>query len=58
MGGWVRWQGSRPELLEGRIFLEGLGDRHATRGAEFVALEAAQTGKEGGKGKSSERRTL
>ena len=50
MGGWVRWQGSTPEHLEGRINLERLGDRHATLGAEVVPLEAAQTGKEGSQG--------
>ena len=43
VAGWVRWQGSRPERLQGRISLQGLGDRHGTRGAEVVAVEAAHT---------------
>ena len=47
MGGWVRWQGSRLELLEGGIALQGLGERHATLGAEVVAAEAAHTVKAG-----------
>ena len=55
MGGWVQWQGSIHERLEGRIFLEGLGDRHATLGAEVVAVEAAHTAKEVDKGQCSER---
>eukprot|EP00964_Phaeocystis_antarctica_P011152 scaffold6132_cov60-Phaeocystis_antarctica.AAC.2 len=55
MGRWVRWQGSRHERLEGLIFLEGLGDRHAARGAERVAVEAAHTAKAGEQGKGCER---
>ena len=55
MGGWVRWQGSRPEEREGRIALEGLGDRHALRGAELGEDEAAHTATEGGKGNCKER---
>ena len=55
MGGWVRWQGSRPEVREGRIALQGLGERHAFRGAELVLAEAAHTAKEGEKGECSER---
>eukprot|EP00964_Phaeocystis_antarctica_P091078 scaffold58354_cov54-Phaeocystis_antarctica.AAC.2 len=55
MGGWVRWQGSRLEVREGRISLQGLGDRHATLGAEVVPLEPAQLAKEGEKGQCSER---
>ena len=43
MGGWVRWQGSRLELLEGLVFLEALRERHATLGAEVVVVEAAHT---------------
>ena len=54
-GEWVQMQGSRLELLEGRIALERLGERHASRGAEVVVVEAAQTGKEGEKGECSER---
>ena len=49
MGGWVRSQGSRPELLEGGVALERLGERHATLGAELVEAEPAHTAK--GKGK-------
>ena len=45
MGRWVRWQGSRPQLGEGGVALEGLGERHATLGAEVVNFEAAQTAK-------------
>ena len=49
MGGCgFRWQGSRLELLEGGIALEGLGERHAALGAEVVATEPAHTAK--GKG--------
>ena len=55
MGEWVRWQGSRPELCEGRVALEGLGERHATLGAEGVAVEPVHTAKEGEKGECSER---
>ena len=56
MGGWVRWQGSRPELREGGVALEGLGERHATLGAELVAVEPAQTAKENSEeGQCSER---
>ena len=40
---WVRRQGGRPEVLEGRVALEGLGERHAALGAEVVALEPAHT---------------
>ena len=47
MGGWVRWQGSRPERLEGGVALQGLGERHATLRAEVVAVEAAHTAKAG-----------
>eukprot|EP00964_Phaeocystis_antarctica_P005891 scaffold3211_cov61-Phaeocystis_antarctica.AAC.1 len=47
MGGWVRWQGSRLERREGRVALERLGDRHASRGADLVPAEAAHTAKEG-----------
>ena len=50
-----RWQGSRLERREGRVALERLGERHATRGAEVVGVEAAHTAKEGEKGESSER---
>eukprot|EP00964_Phaeocystis_antarctica_P009611 scaffold5230_cov55-Phaeocystis_antarctica.AAC.3 len=50
-----RWQGSRLERFEGRVALEDLDERHAGRGAEFVAVEAAQTAKEGEQGKRSER---
>ena len=46
MGGWVRWQGSRLQLREGGVALEGLGERHASLGAEVVDAEAAQTAKE------------
>ena len=55
MGRWVRWQGSRLERLEGGIALQGLGERHATLGAEVVVAEAAHTAKAGGKGRCSER---
>eukprot|EP00964_Phaeocystis_antarctica_P135067 scaffold99413_cov65-Phaeocystis_antarctica.AAC.3 len=55
MGEWVRWQGSRLERRESRVALEGLGERHATRGAELVVAEAAHRAKEGGKGECSER---
>ena len=48
MGGWVRWQGSRPEPLQGSVALEGLGERHATLGAELVFGEAAHTAKRKG----------
>ena len=54
-GGWVRWQGSRLEQRERRVALEGLGERHASRGAKVVAHEAAHTAKEGEKGECSER---
>eukprot|EP00964_Phaeocystis_antarctica_P007011 scaffold3797_cov55-Phaeocystis_antarctica.AAC.1 len=47
--------GSRPERCEGRVALERLGERHARRGAEVVAVEAAQTAKEGEEGECSER---
>jgi hypothetical protein len=47
IGGWVRWQGSRLELHEGGVALEGLGERHASLGAEVVEVEAAQTAKPG-----------
>ena len=47
MGGWFRWQGSILEPLEGGVALEGLGERHATLGAELVVLEPAHTAKEG-----------
>ena len=43
MGGWVRWQGSRPEVLEGGVALERLGERHAALGAELVVAEPALT---------------
>ena len=43
MGGWIRWQGSRLEPLEGRVALEGLGERHAALGAELVVAEPALT---------------
>eukprot|EP00964_Phaeocystis_antarctica_P018375 scaffold10153_cov65-Phaeocystis_antarctica.AAC.3 len=49
------WQGSRLERREGRVALEGLGERHATRGAEVVEAEAAQTAKAGEKSECSER---
>ena len=45
MDEWDRWQGSRPELLEGGVALERLGERHATLGAELVALVPAHTAK-------------
>ena len=48
--GWVRWQGSRPERLEGRIALQGLGERHASLRAEVVEQEAAHTAKAGWEG--------
>ena len=48
MGWWVRWQASRLERREGRISLEGLDNRHAALGAEFVAAEAAHTAKRKG----------
>eukprot|EP00964_Phaeocystis_antarctica_P061813 scaffold36961_cov56-Phaeocystis_antarctica.AAC.1 len=54
-GEWVRWQGSRLERREGRVAVEDLGERHATRGAEVVPAEAAHTAKEGEKGECSER---
>ena len=41
MGEWVRWLGSRLELLQGGVALERLGERHATLGAERVEAEAA-----------------
>ena len=47
MRGWVRWQGSRPERLEGGITLQGLGERHASLGAEVVEAEPAHTAKAG-----------
>ena len=47
--------GHRRERREGRVALEGLGERHATLRAEFVPAEAAHTAKEGGKGECSER---
>ena len=43
MGEWVRWLGSRPELFEGRVALERLGERHAALGAELVVVEPAHT---------------
>jgi hypothetical protein len=49
-GGWVRWRGSRQERLEGGVALEGLGERHATLGAELVVRKAAQTVKPGWEG--------
>ena len=48
--GWVRWQGSRHKRLEGGISLQGLGERHASLGAEVVIFEAAHTAKEGWEG--------
>ena len=45
MGGWVRRQGSRPEVLEGGVALERLSERHAALGAELVAVEPAHTAK-------------
>jgi hypothetical protein len=42
-GGWVRWQGSRPERLEGGVALERLGERHATLGPELVVAEPGHT---------------
>ena len=50
-----RWQGSRLERREGRVALEDLGERHASRGAEAVLAEAAQTAKEGEQGECRER---
>jgi hypothetical protein len=47
MGGWVRWQGSRLQLLEGGVALEGLGERHAILRAEVVVFKAAQMAKPG-----------
>ena len=44
----VRWQGSRPELFEGGVALEGLGERHAALGAELIGVEPAHTAKEEG----------
>ena len=43
---WVRWQGSRRELLEVGVALERLGERHAALGAELVVAEPAHTAKE------------
>ena len=55
MGKWVRWLGSRPEALEGGVALEGLGERHATLGAELVEPEPAHTAKGSvGRGKCTE----
>ena len=45
--GRVQWQDSRPELVEGGIALQGLGERHATLGAELVEAEPAHTAKAG-----------
>ena len=45
MGEWVRWLGSRPELFEGRVALERLGERHAALGAELVVVEPAHMAK-------------
>ena len=45
MGEWLRWQGSRPELFEGLVALEGLSERHAALGAELVEVEPAHTAK-------------
>ena len=45
-GEWVRWQGSRLELLEVGVALERLSERHATLGAELVVAEPAHTAKE------------
>ena len=45
MGKWVRWPGSKREPLQGRVALEGLGERHATLGAELVFVEPARTAK-------------
>ena len=44
---WVRRQGDRPEVLEGRVALEGLGERLATLGAELVVAKPSHTVKEG-----------
>ena len=55
--GRVQWQGSRLEEREGGIALQGLGERHATLGAELVAVEPAHTVKAGEKGQCSERGT-
>ena len=46
MGGWVRRQGSRLELLEVGVALERLSERHATLRAELVVAEPAHTAKE------------
>ena len=40
-------RGSRPEHLQGRIALQGLGECHATLGAEVVVAEPAHTVKAG-----------
>ena len=48
VGSMAAWQGSRPERLEGLVALEGLGERHATLGAELVFGEAAHTAKRKG----------
>ena len=45
MGECVQGQGSRHEVLEGGVALEGLGDRHAALGAEPVAAEPTHTAK-------------
>ena len=50
-----RWQGSRLERREGRVALEGLGERHATLRTEVVVAEAAHTAKDAEKGECSER---
>ena len=42
-------QGSRLEVREGGVALEGLGERHAALGAELVVAEPAHTAKEGEK---------
>ena len=44
---WVQWPGSRPEYLDGRVALEGLGERLATLGAELVVSKPLHTAKEG-----------
>ena len=51
MGGWVRSQGSRPEVLEGGVAHERLGERDAALGAELVVVEPVHTAKSEAKGR-------
>ena len=52
-GEWVQWQGGRLELFEARVALKGLSKRDTTLGAEVVAVEPAQTAKDGEEGISA-----